>query len=104
MAQKKIALQLLAIVCSLFPVLASAISVGAAPKGDAAAVASRITKYNFATCKQVTGAARRPDGAIQAACDGTKYLVFTVFNPNEGKVIEVAMNCTAAKQLLGVSC
>jgi hypothetical protein len=83
------------------PVAATAagIAVGAAPKGDASVVASRIIKYNFPACKRVTGALRQPDGAIRAACDGTQYLVFTVFNPKEGKLIELALNCTAAKKL-----
>jgi len=88
----------------LVSTVASAITVGAAPKGDAATVASRIIKYNFPACRKVSGAVRRSDGSIRAACDGTQYLVFTIFNPNEGKVIEVAMNCTASKQLVNVPC
>lgn len=82
----------------------SAPTVGAAPKGDPTAVASRIIKYNFPSCKRVVGAARGPDGSIRANCDGTSYLVFTVFDPKEGKLHEVAMNCTAAKKLLNVAC
>lgn len=78
--------------------------VGAAPKGDAKAVASRIIKYNFPSCKRVTTANRMQDGSIRATCDGVDYLVFTVFNAKEGKTIEVAMNCTAAKQLLNIDC
>lgn len=78
--------------------------VGAAPKGDAKAVASRIIKYNFPECKRVTPATRAQDGSIRATCDRINYLVFTVFNAKEGKTIEVAMNCTAAKQLLNISC
>ena len=84
--------------------VAGAPAVGSAPKGDASAVAARIIKYNFPSCKQVSGATRREDGAIRATCDGTAYLVFTVFNPSEGKVIEVAMNCEAAKRLIGAGC
>lgn len=80
------------------------VAVGSAPKGDASSVASRIIKYNFPACKQVSSVARRPDGAIRATCDGKDYLVFTVFNPKEGRVIEVALNCTAAKQMLDVTC
>ena len=79
-------------------------TVGAAPKGDATTVASRIIKYNFPACKRVSGAVRRPDGSISAKCDGTDYLVFTLFNPKEGKLLELAMNCTASKKLLDVSC
>ena len=32
------------------------------------------------------------------------FLVFTVFNPKEGRTIELAMDCTAAKQRLDISC
>lgn len=78
--------------------------VGAAPKGDDKAVASRIIKYNFPSCRHVTTATRMQDGSIRAACDGLNYLVFTVFNAKEGKTLEVAMNCTVAKQLLNISC
>jgi hypothetical protein len=78
--------------------------VGAAPIGDAKAVASRIIKYNFPECKRVTTATRAQDGSIRASCDRINYLVFTVFNAKEGKTIEVAMNCSAAKQLLNISC
>jgi hypothetical protein len=78
--------------------------IGAAPKGDAKTVASRIIKYNFPECKHVTTATRVQDGSIRATCDRINYLVFTVFNAKEGKTIEVALNCTAAKKLLNVSC
>jgi hypothetical protein len=83
---------------------AGPVAVGAAPKGDATSVASRIIKYNFPSCKRVSGAVRAADGAIRAKCDGTEYLVFTVFNAKEGKTIELAMNCAASKSLLSVSC
>lgn len=86
------------------PSSAGSIAVGAAPKGDATTVASRIIKYNLPACKRVSGASRVLDGTIRAKCDGTNYLVFTVFNAKEGKVLELAMNCSAAKSLLGVSC
>ena len=43
------------------------------------------------------------DRCIRAKCDGTSYMVFTVFNATEGKLLELAMNCTAAK-LLDISC
>ena len=86
------------------PLMAAGPAVGAAPKGDATAVASRIIKANFPECRRVTGASRAPDGAIRAKCDGIDYLVFTVFDPKEGKLLEVALNCTAAKRLLNVSC
>lgn len=81
----------------------ASVSVGAAPKGDATAVASRIIKYNFPSCKAVSNAVRQGDGSIRASCDGTRYLVFTLFNAKEGKLSELAMNCSAAKKI-GTSC
>lgn len=81
----------------------AAIPVGAAPKGEAIDVASRIIKYNFPECKRVTRAVRQADGSIRAVCDGVQYLVFTVFNAKEGRVIQLALNCTAAKSM-GISC
>jgi hypothetical protein len=83
---------------------AASIAVGAAPKGDASAVASRIIKYNFPDCRRVSGAARAPDGSIRAQCDESSYIVFTMFNAEEGKLLELALNCTAAKKLLNISC
>jgi hypothetical protein len=79
-------------------------SVGAAPKGDPKNVASRIIKENFPECRRVTKATRSSDGAIRAQCDATDYLVFTLFDAKAGKAHEVALNCTAAKRLLNVSC
>jgi len=79
-------------------------AVGAAPKGDALAVASRVIKTNFPNCKNVKSAKRSADGSIRATCDNVDYLVFTVFNAKEGKTIELAMNCVASKRLLNVSC
>lgn len=87
-----------------FPLVAHSQTVGAAPKGNATAVASNIIKYNFPKCRHVSDATRRPDGSIRAVCDGIDYLVFTVFNAKEGKLIKVAMNCTAAKSLLNIAC
>ncbi|MCR4347092.1 MAG: hypothetical protein NUV55_07825 [Sulfuricaulis sp.] len=84
--------------------VSAAPAVGAAPKGDPTAVATKIIKYNFPECKRVSSATRRSDGSIRAKCDGVDYLVFTVFNAKEGKTIEVALNCTAAKALLNISC
>lgn len=78
--------------------------VGAAPTGDAATVASRIIKDNFPTCRHVTQVARRPDGAIRANCDGESFLVFTVFDAQAGKTLELALNCTASKRLLNIAC
>lgn len=89
---------------SLATVEAAGISVGAAPKGEAQAVASKIIKENHPTCKKVSGAIRRADGSISAKCNGTSFLVFTVFNPKEGRTIELALNCTAAKKHLDIAC
>jgi hypothetical protein len=83
---------------------AGSVAVGAAPKGEPRIVASRIIKYNFPACKRVVNATRMPDGSIRAQCDGVDYLVFTVFNAKEGKMLELALNCDAAKRLLDVSC
>jgi hypothetical protein len=83
---------------------AASVTVGAAPSGNAASVASRIIKANYPSCRQVKAATRRPDGAIAATCNGSEFLVFTMFNPKENHAVELAMNCTAAKQLLDVSC
>ena len=77
--------------------------VGAAPSGNALTVATRIIQYNFPACKRVSRAARTPEGAIFATCDGNDYLVFTLFDAKEGKTLELALNCTAAKSI-GVSC
>lgn len=83
---------------------AAGIAVGAAPKGNATTVATRIIKYNFPSCRRVSSAVRGSDGSIRARCDQTNYLVFTVFNPKEGRAVELALNCTAAKDALNVSC
>lgn len=87
-----------------WPAPAAGPAIGAAPKGDPTAVATKIIKYNFPACKRVSNAKRRPDGSIRAKCDGINYLVFTVFNAKEGKTIEVALNCTYAKSRLNISC
>ena len=78
--------------------------VGAAPKGDAKVVATRIIKDNFPSCKRVSSASRMSDGSIRATCDSTDYLVFTIFDANEGETLEIALNCAAAKDLLNISC
>lgn len=101
---KHIPIATLALLMALSSANAGFPPVGAAPKGDAKAVASRVIKYNFPQCKRVTTATRAQDDSIRATCDSINYLVFTVFNAKEGKAIEVAMNCTAAKQLLNISC
>ncbi|MGZ5200045.1 MAG: hypothetical protein ACXWC4_09775 [Telluria sp.] len=91
----------------LFPamaVVAAQPMFGAAPKGNASTVASRIIKYNFPSCKKISRAVRTNDGSIHARCDGIDYLVFTAYNPKEGRVLELAMNCTAAHKLLDITC
>lgn len=97
-------LLLLAIVIFMSTATAAKPAVGAAPSGDATKVASRIIKHNFPSCKKVSSATRTGDGSIRATCDGISYLVFTVFNSDKGQVMEVALNCVAAKTLLNVSC
>lgn len=78
--------------------------VGAAPEGEPTEVAARIIQFNFPECKHVTSAIRMQDGSIRATCDEIDYLVFTVFDAKKGKIIELAMNCSAAKRLLNISC
>lgn len=100
-------LQRAAFCISLFTVSAASAApkaVGAAPKGDAKKVAEKIIRANFTTCKQLGGAARKPDGSIKATCSGVEYLVFTVFNPKEGRAMELAMNCAVAKKHLNITC
>ena len=87
-----------------FAVNAGPITVGAAPQGDTTAVALRVIKYNFSTCTRVTQATRLSDGTIRATCDGVQYRVLTVYSSKEGKMVEVAMNCAAAKRLMDLSC
>lgn len=93
------------LVCTYFSsALAEPISLGAAPKGDTKKIAERIIKLNFPKkCKAVTAAKRLPDGTIQAVCRGVDYRVFTMYNPDEGRMLELALNCKEAKKL-GVSC
>jgi hypothetical protein len=86
------------------PAFAAAPLVRAAPSGDATAVASRIIKHSFPSCGVVSEATRRSDGSIHATCDGTDYLVFTVLNEKEGKLLELAMSCAAARRLVNVGC
>lgn len=80
------------------------VSFGAAPKGDASKVATRIIKENFDACKKVTSAKRLSDGTIMARCAGSDFRVFTAFKRDEGKTIEVALNCTVLKKRLDVDC
>lgn len=80
------------------------VSFGAAPTGDASKVATRIIKENFDACKKVTSAKRLPDGTIMARCAGSDFRVFTAFKRDEGKTIEVALNCTVLKKRLDVDC
>jgi hypothetical protein len=83
---------------------ASGFSAGAAPKGDAQAVATRIIKYNFPQCKRITNVSRQADGTIRATCDGVSYYIFTMYVPSEGKMHELAIDCGAAKRLLQIDC
>ena len=83
---------------------AASVAAGAAPRGDAKTVATRIIKYNFPNCKRVIKASRSADGTILATCDGVDYYVFTLYDGKAGKMHEVALNCDASKQLIGVPC
>jgi len=80
------------------------VSFGAAPKGYAAKVATKIIKENFDACTKVTSAKRLHDGTIMARCAGSDFRVFTAFKRDEGKTIEVALNCTVLKKRLDVDC
>jgi len=80
------------------------VSFGAAPAGDTSKVANRIIKENFDACKNVTSAKRLHDGTIMAKCAGSDFRVFTAFKRDEGKTIEVALNCTVLKKRLDVDC
>ena len=42
--------------------------------------------------------------SIRATCDGIDYRVGTVYIAEQGEMSEVALNCTAAKRLLGIDC
>lgn len=79
-------------------------TVGGAPKGNPTLVAGKIIKQNFPTCKKVRDAERRLDGSIKATCDGVEFLVFTVFDTKRSRTIELAMNCSVAKQRLNIAC
>jgi hypothetical protein len=81
----------------------AAVAVGAAPQGNAVEVAARIIKSNFPDCKRVIKATRQADGSIRATCDNKQYLVFTMYSSSKGKMLELALNCDAAKQL-GIQC
>ena len=90
------------LIFSFFPFYghaASSVTVGAAPRGDALKVASRIIKHNFPSCKRVRAATRLSDGSIKASCDGTEYRVATVYSAKDGKMLELALNCAAAREI-----
>lgn len=79
-------------------------ALGPAPAGDTQTVAETVIKDNWPNCKRVVSAKRRKDGAIQARCDKTDYLVFTMFDPREGRHIEMALNCSASARLMNLKC
>ncbi|NHZ41341.1 hypothetical protein [Massilia aquatica] len=85
-------------------VSAAALAIGAAPKGDTSKVAEKIIKKNFPSCKKMGATTRKADGSIKATCSGVEFLVFTAVNPKDNKTMELAMNCTAAKAHLNISC
>jgi len=100
----KLFLVIVSLVFVPYKLHAASIAAGAAPQGDAKTVATRIIKYNFPSCKRVTRATRSADGTIIAICDGVTYYVFTLYDGKAGKMHEVALNCDASKQLIGVPC
>lgn len=70
--------------------------VGPAPGGEPAKVAVAVLAQNEQECGRVTAAERIPDGSIVAECEnGLRYMVF-----DERSIGPVALNCTAAKELL----
>ena len=71
---------LMLVFAALFTPICFGQIVGAAPDGDPTRVANKIIKYNFPSCKKVSGARRGAEGSVVAICDGVKYLVFTVFD------------------------
>lgn len=83
---------------------AAPITFGAAPSGDATTVAGKIIKYNFPACKHVKAAKRLSDGSIIATCNGSDFRVFTIFNQKEGRLIDLAMNCSVLKKRLDIDC
>jgi hypothetical protein len=82
---------------------ASTVAIGAAPEGDAKTVASRIMQANFdpKDCPKIVTAARLPqDGSIRIACsNGETFRISTIFDGKRGKLIEVAMRCSAAVRM-----
>ena len=76
------------------------INLGAAPGGPPATVAARVIAKAGHPCPRVLSARRMPDGGIAATCSKRElYLVASI-----DRVGPVAMRCSAAKRLLGISC
>src|SRR5450631_2592779 len=79
--------------------LAASVAFGAAPEGEPKTVAWRIIQANFEPkdCPKITSASRLGDGSIRAACsNGETYRISTVFDGKRGKMLELAMKCSAA--------
>ncbi len=76
------------------------IQVQPAPAGLPLVVAARVIAKAGHPCPRVVSARRMTDGSIAATCANRElYLVASV-----ERVGPVAIRCSAAKQLLGVSC
>ena len=76
------------------------INLRPAPTGSPSAVAARVIAKAGHPCPRVMSARRMADGGIAATCSNRElYLIATI-----DRVGPVAMRCSAAKRLLGVSC
>jgi len=87
----------------LLPCTAASAQIQAlpAPKGDPVNIARSAIKTAGHPCPSVSAARRMPDGSIAAACSNRElYLVFRA----RGATGTFALRCSAAKQLLNVSC
>jgi len=73
-----------------------------APPGDAAEVALRAIREAEHPCPKLTRASRLPDQTIVAVCTNREnYRIFSIRN-KAGRVMDLAMKCSAAKKL-GIS-
>jgi hypothetical protein len=76
------------------------ITLRPAPGGAPTAVAARVIAKAKQPCARVVSARRMPDGGIAAICSNRElYLVASI-----DRVGPVALRCSEAKRLLGISC
>jgi hypothetical protein len=87
---------------------AGSIAFGAAPEGDPKSVASRIMQANFdpKDCPKIVTAARlSQDRSIRIACsNGETFRISTIFDAKRGKMLEIAMRCSAAAKMGVTGC